>query len=271
MKLSLFFLFFSFFALTQEPDTLRFYFDVNEDQNWQLNSQAQQIFKTLDRNSRIVAIEAHCDIRASETYNQRLSERRLKTVSSQLESSGFTIENAQKNAFGESRAASSGLTMDECRRVDVLYIEPVIDVAEPISEIAVVEEIESGGQLTEDAFSNFIKNDVQSLDFDLTILFVNVSTQVLPESQPKLEELLEIMKEHPNLNAKFHGHVCCGPNFELSEGRARAICIYLLENGIARERLSFEGHSDSLPKVWPELTDADRKANRRVTVTFTKS
>ena len=68
MKLSLLFLFFSFFALAQEPDTLRFYFDVNNDQNWQLNSQTQQIFKTLDRNSKIVAIEAHCDIRASSAY-----------------------------------------------------------------------------------------------------------------------------------------------------------------------------------------------------------
>ena len=204
--------------------------------------------------------------------NLKLAERRLIAVSNHLETSGFYIQNAKKRAFGESRSASSGLSMRECRRVDVLYIEPAIDVPDKIiEEFVEVDKIESGGALTQNALANFIKSDASSLDFDLTILFVNVSTKVLPESQPELEELLKIMNQHPNFQAKFHGHVCCGPNFELSEGRARAICIYLLENGIARKRLSFEGHSNTLPKVWPELTDADRKANRRVTVTFTKS
>lgn len=281
MKLSILFLFVSFFSFSQGPDTLQFYFDTDEHELFTLSSDDQKRLNSLYPETRILAILGHCDQRGSAEYNLKLSQERVERVKKYLRDEGFDLTKSSNEALGESQAVSSGLSLEKCRRVDVLFIEPAIEEEEPRHKLEVtpppIDPMETTTPepnigLSKSAIQQFLEDDdAEELAFDLTILFVNVSTRVLDESKPQMFELLEIMQNNPSLHATFHGHVCCQPHPDLAEGRARAVAIFLREYGISADRLDFVGHSNNQPKVWPELTDEDRKQNRRVAVVFTKS
>jgi len=273
-------IFVSFFSFSQEPDTLQFYFDTDDHQSFSLSNADQKRLNSLYPETRILSIVGHCDKRGTEEYNIKLSQKRVDRVRKHLSEEGFDVSNSKNEALGESQALHSGLSLEKCRRVDVLFIEPAIkdETVEEIIELPPVPEHvptktppPSVG-LSKTAIEQFLEDeDAEELAFDLTILFVNVSTRVLDESKPQMFELLEIMQNNPSLHATFHGHVCCQPHPDLAEGRARAVAIFLREYGISADRLDFVGHSNNQPKVWPEVTDEDRKQNRRVAVVFTKS
>ncbi len=270
-------LFVSFTTFSQEPDTLQFYFATNEYNSFTMSNEDKSRLKNLYKETRILAILGHCDYRGPEEYNHNLSRQRMEHVRRQLKNSGFDVSKSRNEALGESEASSSGLSLEKCRRVDVLYIPAVIKTEPIVLKEEVrdkpLEEIEPPAMvgLSKSAIEAFLEDDTaEELQFDLTILFVNVSTRVLEESKPQLFELLEIMQNNPNLNATFHGHVCCQPHYEISEGRARTVAIFLRENGIDADRIDYMGHSNTQPKVWPEVTDEDRKLNRRVAVEFSK-
>ena len=59
-------------------------------------------------------------------------------------------------------------------------------------------------------------------------------------------------------------------HYPLSLGRAKLITEFLMKQGVVAKRLTYQGHSNYQPKVWPETTDEERKQNRRVTVDFKK-
>jgi outer membrane protein OmpA-like peptidoglycan-associated protein len=288
MKLSILFFLVSFFSFSQGPDTLQFYFDTDQHDSFTLSSEDQKRLNNLYKESRILAILGHCDPRGSEEYNLNLSRKRMEHVRRYLKNEGFDVSKSSNEALGESMAEKSGLSLEKCRRVDVYFIEPAIeDDKEKVLDIEPAEledaPIASTGStsgtdtpgvtnLSKSAVEEFLEDDsADDLEFDLSILFHNVSTRPLDESKPEMFRLLEIMQNNPSLNATFHGHVCCNPHQELSEGRARAIALFLLEYGIDRDRLDFLGHSNTQPKVWPEVTEEDQKQNRRVVVVFTKS
>lgn len=286
MKLSILFLCVSFISFSQGPDTLRFYFDTDEHNSYTLSNVDTQRLKQLDKDISILAILGHCDHRGSVEHNLDLSRKRMEYVRRQLKNDGFDVSKSSNEALGESHARSSGLSLEKCRRVDVLFIEPtneevLVSDVEPV-EIEDAPTIstdsmsgsspQNNSGLSKTAIEKFIEDDnTEALEFDLSILFVNVSTRPLEESKPELFRLLEIMQNNLSLNATFHGHVCCQPHQELSEGRARAVVLFLREYGIDADRLDYLGHSNTQPKAWPEVTDEDKKQNRRVAVVFTKS
>lgn len=282
MKLSILFLLVSFISFSQGPDTLQFYFDTDKHDSFTLSKEHEDRLQSLYKETRILAILGHCDHRGSEEHNLNLSRNRMEFVRRHLKNSGFDVSKSSNEALGESMAESSGLPLAKCRRVDVIFIEPAIEEEEVPDEVNDIppppEPVATPGSeapqsgLSKTAIQEFIEDDNASdLEFDLSILFYNVSTRPLEESKPELFRLLEIMQNNPTLNATIHGHVCCQPHQELSEGRAKSVVIFLLEYGIDRDRLNFLGHSNTKPKVWPEETDEDRKQNRRVVVVFTKS
>jgi len=91
----------------------------------------------------------------------------------------------------------------------------------------------------------------------------------MPESRPRLYELLEVMKANPGMKVKLQGHVCCmtADRKNLSRDRAKAIVLFLTANGIDRARMTFEGFGVTQPiYTIPEKTPEEREANRRVEV-----
>ena len=99
------------------------------------------------------------------------------------------------------------------------------------------------------------------------IYFAFDKTTILPKSSAALKALVNYLTYHPSLNAHFIGHSSSegskAYNKALSEGRAKAICDYLIQQGISKNRLSYEGKGDTQPLAKND-TEANKSLNRRV-------
>lgn len=283
MKLLLLFLSLSISGISQELDTVSMYFDFDKsDPKPDFSGYMATFFTPFDFNSRIVRIESHCDTTGSLAYNQQLAESRMNKAKEQLLRENYSLENTEFIAFGKAKSATSNWTPEHSRRVDIIYIQPNYgtgtsriesrnQVKQESPPEPIIQTIDSTQSFSTNAVQAFIDDSsATELKLDMTILFFNASDRVLPESEPELKELLKVLKAHPELNAEVHGHVCCSYNQEISEARARAVCMYLIDNKISNKRLKYEGHSNTQPKVWPEITEDDQKMNRRVSIVFKK-
>jgi len=90
---------------------------------------------------------------------------------------------------------------------------------------------------------------------------------LLPESYEQLDELLQILRDYPNMRIRIHGHTDSqgsrAYNIDLSERRAQAVYIYLIENNIASDRIEYLGFGESQP-VADNINEEGRQTNRRV-------
>lgn len=82
-----------------------------------------------------------------------------------------------------------------------------------------------------------------------------------------LDELLAFLNTKPTMQIAIHGHTDnVGDEKEnklLSENRAKEVVEFLMDNGIAKGRLKFEGFGSSKPKVKND-SELNRSINRRV-------
>ena len=79
-----------------------------------------------------------------------------------------------------------------------------------------------------------------------------------------MEDLVMFLRTYDDFHIHIRGHVCCGPAESVSKKRAKSVYRFLLAEGISKERMSFKGYSDEIPAVWPEKSEEDAEANRRV-------
>ena len=74
-----------------------------------------------------------------------------------------------------------------------------------------------------------------------------------PESTTSLDELIELLNENPNVTIELSAHCdyrgAAAYNKQLSQRRAEAVVDYLVEHGIARDRLSPVGYGKEKPKT----------------------
>ncbi|MFT6965510.1 MAG: OOP family OmpA-OmpF porin [Marivirga sp.] len=93
------------------------------------------------------------------------------------------------------------------------------------------------------------------------------SYAILAKSKSELDRMLQVMKENTGIKVSIIGHtdnIGTEPyNLTLSENRAKAVVDYLIANGIAKARLSFEGQGELYPAV-PNTNPTTRAQNRRV-------
>lgn len=87
------------------------------------------------------------------------------------------------------------------------------------------------------------------------------------DSRPVLDEAVEVLKENPNVRISVEGHTdSLGTdlyNEKLSVRRAEAVFRYLVNHGIAPERMEVIGYGESRP-VADNETESGRAQNRRV-------
>ena len=98
------------------------------------------------------------------------------------------------------------------------------------------------------------------------IFFDFASAKLLDESKAELQQLLQFLRENPAVKIRITGHTdnigTQTYNLELSQGRARAVANYLLNEGIAMSRVSYKGMGTSEP-VADNNTEEGRAQNRR--------
>ncbi len=74
-----------------------------------------------------------------------------------------------------------------------------------------------------------------------------------PESKTALDELVELLNDNPNITVEMASHTDRHGseeyNLDLSGRRAKSVIDYLIEAGIAPDRLQFQGYGKSRPKT----------------------
>lgn len=99
------------------------------------------------------------------------------------------------------------------------------------------------------------------------VQFETGSAQLKPQSIPVLDQIVELLKEHPAYNLQISGHTDsrgdAAKNLALSQRRARSCVDYLASKGIDTARLFSLGFGKTKP-VATNKTAAGRSRNRRV-------
>ncbi|SEP88493.1 OmpA family protein [Flavobacterium urocaniciphilum] len=110
-------------------------------------------------------------------------------------------------------------------------------------------------------------------DYAKTILFDTGKSSFQKQTLPVLEAMAAILKEYPTAKFALEGHTDSdgkdATNLQLSKDRAAAVKNYLIEKGIASDRLTSEGYGETKP-VASNKTKAGKAQNRRVEVKLVK-
>jgi len=98
------------------------------------------------------------------------------------------------------------------------------------------------------------------------VFFESGSAELKTASLTELNKLKKLLATNVGLNIQINGHTdnvgTEVDNLSLSENRAKAVADYLIEQGIAADRLSYKGFGESEP-IDSNDTEEGRKNNRR--------
>ena len=106
-----------------------------------------------------------------------------------------------------------------------------------------------------------------------TILFDNGKATIKFESAEILNQIINVLKKYPNSRFRIEGHTDSTgkkqKNIELSQNRADAVKIYLIQGGIASDRLESKGYGPDKP-IASNKNKKGRALNRRVEINLIK-
>ncbi|RCW32040.1 OmpA family protein [Marinilabilia salmonicolor] len=101
------------------------------------------------------------------------------------------------------------------------------------------------------------------------ILFTSGKATLRAESYPELNRLARLLSENPSVKIEVSGHTdntgSASLNKRLSKSRALSVKRYLEGQGIAPERIDYEGYGFDQP-IAPNITPEGRALNRRVEI-----
>ena len=106
-----------------------------------------------------------------------------------------------------------------------------------------------------------------------TILFDTGKASIKFESAEILNQIINVLKKYPNSRFRIEGHTDNigkkAKNIELSQNRADAVKIYLIQGGIASDRLESVGYGPDKP-IASNKNKKGRALNRRVEINLIK-
>jgi outer membrane protein OmpA-like peptidoglycan-associated protein len=272
------FLLVSFAAISQKTETISVYFDLDNRVDFSKTELKAGLNKVKPSK---VEIMGYADFLGSNEYNNQLSTDRAKAVSKYITSNwdeSISITKTEGKGELPSNGGETESGDQKSRRVDVIMITPkpkVNLVAAPRQEVDI---------------DLPIPVEPKTLDIDTStaanivlegVEFIPGRHYPLPESREKLEQLSLTMKKYAMLKIEIQGFICCDytqfdgmdndtETMNLSENRAQFIYDFLIRERIDADRLSYKGYGSSKPKVFPEVTEEDRQANRRVEIRIIK-
>ncbi len=239
-------------------EKLEVFFDFDK---YEINVVANQ--KIVDwigvsKNIEVQKIYGFCDWKGTNHYNDTLSWKRVRSVYDFLKDRNVKIKSDyESKGFGKDFEQSK--VQSENRKVMVVY-EIIKEIRPKTKEAILLEEL--GEALKTSKAGDIIKVK--------DIYFYNNSAKLLPKSKPILYELLCVMEDNPKLKIEVQGHICCQMiegQYDVSTARARAVCVFLVQNGINRKRISFKGFGSTRPiHPIPEKSEQEEEDNRRVEI-----
>jgi outer membrane protein OmpA-like peptidoglycan-associated protein len=114
--------------------------------------------------------------------------------------------------------------------------------------------------------------EIEMVDRDSSIVLNNIffefdESVLLPASYTELDRLYAQLLLYPDLHITIEGHTDNMGTYEynigLSKDRAKAVADYMLEKGLEKSRVSYQGHGYTRP-LSDNRTDEGRQMNRRV-------
>jgi outer membrane protein OmpA-like peptidoglycan-associated protein len=125
---------------------------------------------------------------------------------------------------------------------------------------------------TEQKQAEVIEQAIQKMTISAqSIHFAIGSAKIRPGFYPALDELVQLLKDNPLIHILIQGNTDnSGPvklNQKLSQERANAVMQYLIQHGIAPQRLQAKGYGETHP-VEPNTTSGARAINRRVNIQY---
>lgn len=274
MKISIItsFVFLTYFSLAQNMQVHSVYFTKNSTAILDTSLSTFNKWLEMMRDSSYKVDELHIfsDTNGTVAHNQNLSIQREELIFGYLRK--FNIPYSQSKIFGEKYQASRYqiTEYEKWRRIDLYYTIPelkkvippvvIVDTIKKVEEVIIpkVDSVKPKSKFYIDEFNPIVLN----------IGFYEGKSKLLSLSYRELDELEKFMKENPNVKVVIRGHVCCGNKMSLSKKRAKRVYQEMTYRGIAKERMTYKGMSNSDPLVFPELSDNDRQKNRRVDVIF---
>lgn len=277
------------FALTAQ-DKLVLYYDTDQITPDQASLSEFRAFAADHPGRTVTRVAAFADSSHTDSYNQKLTDRRLDGAFDLLEESKFPLSpNLTRESSGE-RFSTSVSRRD--RRVEINFEMPspvpipvaddkmtTIAESRPTSDSTVVIDQLTGfvaeDEYRDDGLSTRAKAELETGAAGSIVRIHNInfylnSDEVMRTSEPAMEELYQTLKKHPKMKVQIRGHICCNPNINdtrLSDKRARRIHQYLIRRGIAPSRLSYKGFGSSQPIFpIPEDTYNQERINRRVEI-----
>ncbi|WP_297333653.1 OmpA family protein [Flavobacterium sp.] len=233
----------------QQNFTAYFDFDIDEANKPSQKKLADWIAE--NPSAKVLKVYAYADTVGTPEYNIALSQRRAAYALQQLNAGKVeVVPDAEVKGFGEEFDYAAN--QDENRKVVVYYENPQNEVK------AFAKAVEAAK-----------KGDILKLP---NLNFYNNSDIILRESQPILIELLQILKDNPNLKIEIQGHICCQEVEQNDVSLRRAVAIYqfLINSGIDKDRLSYKSFGSTRPVYpLPEKNEEERVANRRVEIMIT--
>ena len=265
------------------------YFDSNKYELKQNELDLIKAWLSANQKSKVVAINGYTDEDGSTGFNDTLAQRRVNHIFGLINGKIMIREDFKTRSFGKrhkmlpDKAKNRKVTIyyireDELHREnEILGIEEEVKPPVKKTPVAYPHKIvvnDPRGGRTEIPLDTVFMRKVGQAQAGEKLKIDNLNFQlntyaIVNESRPKLYELLEIMKVHPNLKIKLIGHICCinGDPRKLSYERAKAVGMFLRQNGIDKERVTFEGLGTTQPMYpLPENNEEERAANRRVEV-----
>jgi len=255
-----------------QPDSFSIYFQtgVTSLQPVQIAYIDSLLYSGVIPGKAAISIMGYADEPGSPGLNQSIAGARAASVKAYLLSSG--MERSQiRYCRGVGNILPSGNDARQ-RRVDIVWGRSRADAAiaaGPAPAAAPARTPRKGLK----ALGGMKMNELLVLE---DLLFKLSDVQILKESMPVLDELVQVMNDYPALKIRIEGHVCCGSKsketdklslgYSLSLGRAGAVREYLVAKDIDSARIFHAGYGFSKPKVYPEITDADMVLNRRVEI-----
>ena len=278
MRVIALFLLVLFSSLSFAQKQFEFFFDFSKEMPNEKSSNELNTFLNAKSGIEILSISGYCDTIDNNIYNKALAKRRINSVLELLKDKSISVnENVIFHVVGEDFKQSKN--QEENRKVVLEYIEKEKNTATNISSNDIEKDTTP---IDEDKIEierttlveKFEKAKVGDRIAIYNIHFKFNSENFVPASEPLLEELLFIMERNPKMVIKIHGHICCNPNpynTKLSFRRALKIFNYLKDNGIAQNRLAYNGVGSNNPIYpIPEKTDEERIINRRVEIEIVK-
>lgn len=216
-----------------------------------------------------ISIKGYCDDRGKKKINDTLSKIRAETILEFIQNRikyriPFYTQGEGSIGLEGDIKTDSQRTLNRRAELELFYSMTKKKDTAKLKTKPVIKEVQTVPQIE---ITDFLKSAKKGENIDLKIYFEGGSSQMTKASLPELSKLLEFLKNNPSRKIKITGHIHQAnlkadedgydyktKNNSLSTNRSKAVYTYLLENGIDKERLSYEGMGSRFPRRQnPEL------------------